>query len=202
MAADHDLAVARVIEELSAFSDPPPDLRAARLEFRRRTRRVVVVRRFVRVALLTAAVVLTIALVRALPEPHSALLPAKQLPSGLPVGILEGQVPYEASGGQAGYGTLRLVVRTDATGSFHRLHGDLEDIWPVRFVGEHPGRVVLMGRGWSCSNNRNELTLDFIARPDSITITHAVLGECSAFPGTTGGDFRGVVLRVHHGKGS
>ena len=89
------------------------------------------------------------------------------------------------------------MVRADATGSYHQLHGDLEDIWPVRFVGDRPGRVVLKGRGWSCNKDKNELTLDFIAHADSITITHAVLGECSAFPGTTSGDFSGVILRLH-----
>ena len=47
-----------------------------------------------------------------------------------------------------------------------------------------------------------ELVLRFITHPDSITITHAVMGECNAFAGAASVDLRGVVLRLHHGKDS
>ena len=202
MTADHDLAAARVIEELAAIQDPAADLRGARLELRRRTRRVVVRRRLALVAAVTTVAVLSVAIFRGLPEPETAPLPARQLRSGLPVGTLEGRVHYDALAGRAGPGTLRLVVRADATGWYRQRSGELQDVWPVRYVGDGPGRVVLKGRGWSCSKDRNELTLDFIAGPDSITITHAEAGECSAFPDAAIADLRGVILRLQDGPGS
>ena len=202
MTADHDLAAARVIEELAALQDPPADLHAARLELRRRTRRVVLRRRLALVAVVATAAVLSVAIFRGLPEPETAPLPARYLRSGLPVGTLEGRVQYDALAGRAGFGTLRLIVRANATKWYRQRSGELQDLWPVRYIGAGAGRVVLKGRGWSCSKDQNELTLDFIAGRDSITITHAVAGVCSAFPDAAIADLRGVILRVRNGRGS
>jgi hypothetical protein len=195
MTADHDLAAARVIEELGAISDPPADLHAARLELQRRTRRVIARRRLALAAVVTTAAVLGVAVFRAMPESETAPLPARHLQSGLPVGILEGRVQGHSPGGQSGARMLRLVVRADATGWYRQGNGERDDIWPVRYVGDGPGRVDLKGRGWSCGKGETELTLDFIVGQDSITITHAVVGDCSVFPDGAG-DLRGVVLRI------
>jgi len=198
MSTDHDLAAARVIQELAAFADPPADLPAARLELRRRTRQVVVRRRLALGAIaVAAAAVVGFVIFQGLPQPHSTLPPAKQLHSGLPIGTLEGKVDFR--GVVAGRRVVQFVVRADGTGTYRQPNGNSADVWPVRYVGAAPGRVTLKRTARWCSKDDNELTLDFTVRGDTVTITRATTGECSAFPGKALVDLRGVILRVQHG---
>ena len=201
MTTDHDLAAAWLTDALRDIPDPPADLHAARLELRRRTRRATVQRRWALVAITAAAAVLGLVVFQALPHPRATPPPAKQLQSGLPIGTLKGQINWrnfdpEEFGGRR---TLQLVVRADVTGTYSirdpagRLSGA---VWPVRYVGLAPGRVMLTHHNIICTQDDTVLTLDFTVHDNTVTIRHAATGECSPFPDESSVDLRGVVLHV------
>jgi hypothetical protein len=208
MTTDHDLEAAWLTEALRDIPDPPADLHVARLELRRRTRRVAVQRRLALVAVTATATaaVLGLVLVRAMPDPPSTTPPAKQLQSGLPIGTLKGQIQFRNPDDQPGPRSLRLVVRADSTGSYSiQGPGDpafVADLWPVRYVGDAPGRVMLTRSDSLCTEDDNELTLDFTVRGNTVTITNAVTGRCSAFPDEPNVDLHGVVLHLTRGANS
>jgi hypothetical protein len=203
MTTDHDLAAAWLSEALGDDPDPPADLHAARLELRRRTRRVTVQRRLAVVAITATVAVLGLVVVRALPDSPSTPPPAKHLQSGLPIGSLKGQIQFRGPGDFVGPRSLRLVVQADSTGTYSiQAPGDIgmgPDVWPVRYVGVAPGRVMLTRPDSLCTQDDNELTLDFTVRGNRVTITRAVTGPCSTFPDRPNVDLRGVVLRVTRG---
>jgi hypothetical protein len=126
---------------LREIPDPPCDLRAARLELRRRTRHVIVWRRLAVGAIVIAAAVMTLALLQDLPRRDSSLPPIKQLPSGLPIGTLTGRLHTQlhTPEGKVFPLFLRLVVRPDGTCA---VTGGCS---PVTIVG-----VDL--RGWFCAS--------------------------------------------------
>jgi hypothetical protein len=203
MTTDHDLAAAWLTDALLDDPDPPADLHAARLELRRRTRRITVQRRLALVAITAAVAILGLVVFQALPDPPSTPPPAKQLQSGLPIGTLHGQIHYRSPGDFAGPRSLRFVVRADATGTFS-IQGPGDpgfgaDLWPVRYIGGAPGRVTLTRPDSLCTEDDNELTFDFTVRGDTVTITNAFTGPCSTFPDEANVDLRGVVLRLSRG---
>lgn len=206
MTTDHDLAAAWLTEALRDIPDPPPDLQAARVELRRRTRHVTVQRRLAVVAVTAAVAILGLVVVRALPDPPSTPPPAKQLQSGLPIGTLKGQIQFRNPDDQPGPRSLRLVVRADSTGSYSiQGPGDpafVTDLWPVRYIGNAPGHVKLTRSDSLCTEDNNELTLDFTVRGNTVTITNAVTGRCSAFPDEPNVDLHGVVLHLTPGANS
>ena len=206
MTTDHDLAAAWLTEALRDIPDPPADLHAARLELRRRTRRAVVRRRLAVVAVTAAVAVLGLVVFRALPDPPSTPPPAKQLQSGLPIGTLKGQIHYREDDGDLAPKSLRFVVRADATGTYSIVGtGDMSfvaDLWPVRYIGDAPRRVKLTRPDSLCTQDDNELTLDFTVRGNTVTITNAVTGPCSTFPDKAFVDLRGVVLHLTQGANS
>ena len=102
MTTDHDLAAAWLTEALRGIPDPPADLHAARLELRRRTRRITVQRRLAVVAVTATVTVLGLVLVRAMPDPPSTPPPAKLLQSGLPIGTLKGPIQFRNPDDQPG----------------------------------------------------------------------------------------------------
>jgi hypothetical protein len=200
MTADQDRAGAVITQTLRDMPDPPCDLRAARLELRRRTRRVAARRRLALGAMVIAAAVVVLALVQVLPRTESSLAPAKRLPSGLPIGTLKGKLHNEFRNpdGRVTPLFLRLVVRPDGTGTYdiNGAEGAPAYVtWPVRYVGGGPGRVTLKRHSLVCSKDDNELSLDFTVGPNSVTITRAVTGGCSPI-NLVRTDLRGVVLRV------
>jgi hypothetical protein len=204
MTTDHDLAAAWLTEALGDDPDPPADLHAARLELRHRTRRITVQRRLAVVAITAAVAVLGLVVVRALPDPPITPQPAKHLQSGLPIGTLKGEIHYRNPDGDpevmGGRKILRFVVRADATGSYSiQGPGDPQfgvDLWPVRYIGGAPGHVMLTRPDSLCTEDDNELALDFTVRGNTVTITHAVTGPCSTFPDMPNVDLRGVVLHL------
>jgi hypothetical protein len=204
MTTDHDLASAWLIEAMREDPDPPADLHAAWLELRRRTRRLTVQRRLAVVAITATVAVLGLVVVRALPDSPSTPPPAKHLQSGLPIGTLKGQVQYRGDpDGNPGPRSLWFVVRANSTGTYSiQAPGDIgmgPDVWPVRYTGLAPGRVMLTRPDSLCTEDDNELTLDFTVRGNTVTITRAVTGPCSTFPDRPNVDLRGVVLRVTRG---
>jgi hypothetical protein len=201
MTADQDRAGALITQALRNIPDPPSDLRAARLELRRRTRRVTVRRRLALGAVVTTAAVLILAVLQGLPRTDSSLPPAKLLPSGLPIGTLTGRLDHDfrAPDGKLLPLFFRLVVRPDGTGTYDidapGEGGSAYAVWPVRYVGDVPGRVTLKRHSLVCSKDDNELSLEFTVGPESVTITRAVAGGCHSV-NLVGVDLRGVVLRV------
>jgi hypothetical protein len=206
MTTDHDLAAAWLTEALGDDLDPPADLHAARLELRRRTRRFTVQRRLAVVAITATVAVLGLVVIRALPDSPIMPPPAKHLQLGLPIGTLKGQVYYRDPDGNPGPRSLRFVVRADSTGTYSiQAPGDIgmgPDVWPVRYTGLAPDRVMLTRPDSLCTEDDNELTLDFTVRSNTVTITHAVTGPCSTFPDRPNVDLRGVVLHVTPGANS
>jgi hypothetical protein len=188
------------MQALRDIPDPPCDLLAARLELRRRTRRVIVWRRLALGAVVIAAAVMTLALVQGLPRGDSSLPPIKQLPSGLPIGTLTGRLHTQlhTPEGKVFPLFLRLVVRPDGTGTYDindARGGPAYATWPVWYVGGAPGRVTLTRHSLVCGKDDKELSLEFTVGPKAVTITRAVTGGCS--PATiVGVDLRGVVLRL------
>ncbi len=206
MTTDHDMAAAWLTEALRDIPDAPADLHAARLELRRRTRRITVQRRLTVVAITATVAVLGLVVFRALPDPPSTPPPAKQLQSGLPIGTLKGQIHFRNPDNQPGPRSLRLVVRADSTGTYS-IQGPGDpgmgpDLWPVRYIGDAPGRVMLTRSDSLCTEDDNELTLDFAVRGNTVTITNAVTGPCSAFPDEPTVDMHGVVLHLTRGANS
>ncbi len=200
MAADLDRAGAVLTQALRDIPDPPCELRAARTELRRRTRRVTVRRRLALSAAVVAAAVLILTVLQGLPHADRSLPPVKQLPSGLPIGTLRGQLPtgLHTPEGRDFPLYLRLVVRPDGTGTYDindARGGSAYATWPVRYVGGGPGRITLKRHSLVCTEDDNELSLEFTVGPKSVTITRATTGKCS--PATiVGVDLRGVVLRI------
>jgi hypothetical protein len=96
MTAGFDRAGAVLTQALRDFPDPPCDLRAARLELRRRTRRVTVWRRLALGVVFMAAAVVALALLQGLPGQDNSLPPVKQLPSGLPDRDTDRPAPHPA----------------------------------------------------------------------------------------------------------
>ena len=185
---------------LREIPDPPCDLRAARLELRRRTRHVIVWRRLAVGAIVIAAAVMTLALLQDLPRRDSSLPPIKQLPSGLPIGTLTGRLHTQlhTPEGKVFPLFLRLVVRPDGTGTYDindARGGPAYATWPVWYVGGLPGRVTLTRHSLVCGKDDKELSLEFTVGPKAVTITRAVTGGCSPVT-MVGVDLRGVVLRL------
>lgn len=200
MTADQDRVGAVLTLVLRDIPDPPCDLRAARLELRRRTRRVTVRRRLALGAIVIAAAVVALALLQGLPPPDRSLPPAKNLPSGLPIGTLIGRLhtQFLTPEGEVRPLFFRLVVRPDGTGTYDinsSEGGAAYDTWAVWYVGGAPGRVTLKRHSLVCGKDVDELPLEFTVGPKSVTITRAITGGCSP-ASITGVDLRGVVLRV------
>jgi hypothetical protein len=140
MTADQDRVGVVLALALRDMPDPPCDIRAARLELRRRTRRVTVRRRLALGVVLMAAAVVALALLQGLPGRHNSLPPVKQLPSGLPVGTLTGRLHTQlhTPEGKVFPLFLRLVVRPDGTGTYDindARGGPAYATWPVWYVG-------------------------------------------------------------------
>lgn len=200
MTADQDRAGAVLTQALRDFPDPPCDLRAARLELRRRTRRVTVRRRVALGAIVVVAAVVALALLQGLPRRDHSLPPIKQLPSGLPIGTLTGRLHTQlhTPEGKVFPRFLRLVVRPDGTGTYDindARGGPAYATWPVWYVGGAPGRVTLKRHSRVCGKDDTELSLEFTVGPKAVTITRAVTGGCSPVT-IVGVDLRGVVLRL------
>jgi hypothetical protein len=200
MTADFDRAGAALMQALRDIPDPPCDLRAARLELRRRTRRVTVRRRLALGAIVVAAALVALALVQGLPRRDNGLPPIKQLPSGLPIGTLTGRLHTQLHTPEGGVFPLflRLVVRPDGTGTYDindARGGSAYATWRVWYVGGGPGRVTLKRHSLVCGKDDKELSLEFTVGPKVVTITRAVTGECSPVT-IVGVDLRGVVLRL------
>ena len=200
MTADQDRVEAALTQALHDIPDPPYDVRAARLELRRRTRRVTVRRRLALGIIVIAAAVVALALLQGLPQPDRSLPPVKQLPSGLPIGTLTGRLHTQlhTPEGKVFPLFLRLVVRADGTGTYdinEARGGPAYATWPVWYVGGLPGRVTLTRHSLVCGKDDKELSLEFTVGPKAVTITRAVTGGCSPVT-IVGVDLRGVVLRL------
>jgi hypothetical protein len=184
MTADLDRAGVALTQALRDIPDPPCDLRAARTELRRRTRRVTVRRRLALSTAVIAAAVLILTVLQGLPHADRSLPPAKHLPSGLPIGTPTGRLhtQFRTPEGTVRLLFFRLVVRPDGTGTYDINDaggGSAHATWPVWYVGGEPGRVTLKRHSLVCTKDDIELSLEFTVGPKSVTITRVVTGGCS-----------------------
>jgi len=189
----------RLADALRELPDPPVDLRAARSRLRERTigsgarraRRVGLVA--VACALMALLAVVGLAWARA--NLADQAMVADRLPSGLPIGMIEGSVYYLDSGPHRASGRFhfRFVVKPDGTGTYSPPRTDGVP-WDVRFVGRTPGHVAIVRRDTFCGRV-TDLTLDFRVHGDSLTVTKAVFDPCTKWPTLGGTDLAGETLR-------
>jgi hypothetical protein len=95
---------------------------------------------------------------------QDAAVLATGLPSGLPVGRLEGSVDYDdldLDDGRTGRIHFFYVVNEDGTGTFRPPGGHSEDPWPVRYAGRTPGQVRVMSDNPFCGGQTTDVSLDF-----------------------------------------
>jgi hypothetical protein len=188
----------RLAAALHGMPDQPVDLRAARSRLRERTsspqagrgRRVVLP---AVACLLVAALVAGLGWWRATSDD---VVVADRLPSGLPIGRLEGTVFYTDTGmhRQSGRVHFWYVVDEDGTGSFMPPRTETADPWPVRFVGRTPGRVRVIRDDAACGVT-TDITLDFRVEANTVTITGARFGPCTRWPVMGDLDLVGEKLR-------
>ena len=175
-------------DALRTLPDPPVDLRAARGRLQQRTRGVARRRRLTAIAV-AAVVVLTLVAVGLGVSARTGdqTVTAARLPSGLPVGTLNGVVYYiDPTHHQDGKSVFFLHVNADGTGTFTPPRSNGGNLggtsqWPVRFIGRTPGHVVIMREDARCGDVA-DLTFDFTVRGDVVTLTGGVIGDCSVWP--------------------
>jgi hypothetical protein len=195
----------RLLENALHEADQVPvDPRAGRAGLARhldQRRRAVRRRTIIGAAASVLTVVVTTSIVFAGMREEGHSLPAKpspQLtlsPSGLPVGVLVGNVDRTEPGAKS---TVRIVVRSDGTGVFNPgTVGDSEGPatadYPVEFVRAGPGSVEIFGEASDCYG-RQLLTLDFAVRGRTILVED-VMRLCLVSSGLAH-DMTGTTLRV------
>ena len=189
----------RLAEALTTMPDLEVDLRAARTRLQRRTGRAARTRR-VCVVLAAAVVALAVVVVgggRLVPRPVDNPVAPQRLASGLPVGVLHGNLYYtDPAHGVDGTAAFYFVVGADGRGTYHPPHSGQES-WPVRFVGRTAGHVVVRRVDEFCGLT-DDLALDFTVRDDdSVRITGAVIGRCSIWPKIAGTSGLPGTLLIH-----
>jgi glucose/arabinose dehydrogenase len=118
-------------------------------------------------------------------------------PSGLPVGLLSGQVTRTS--GVIDVSNVRLLVRADGTGSFALGGGGGGDGGDgsgkdVVYVQRGPGQVDVSYDGVVCANPR-ALTLTFTVRGDTVVVDTTKVRGCFASAELVA-DFAGTELHV------
>lgn len=186
----------RLAQALQDFPDAPLDLVAARATLHRRTRGSARRRWFVAATAAVAVAAAIAALLLRLPgDRQTAPLPISRLKSGLPVGILDGHVFYTDPGhGMNGPAAFHIRVRADGTGTFIPPRS-AESEWPVRFVGQRQGHVVLRRVDQFCGPT-DDLTLDFRVHGRTLVVTGFQRGECSTWPKIAGTDLVGTTMKL------
>jgi hypothetical protein len=173
-------------QALHATPDPPVDLRAARGRLQQRTRAVARRRRLAVLAVAAVLVVTAVLLADSARTGDHDAVPAR-LPSGLPVGSLNGTVYYtDPTHGYDGQAAFFVHVGADGTGTYTPPRSNGGNIgggseWPVRFVGRRPGHVVILREDARCGETA-DLTLDFTVDGDTVTVTAGTIGPCSVWP--------------------
>jgi hypothetical protein len=116
-------------------------------------------------------------------------------PSGLPVGILQGAVERTQPGATS---TVRLTVHPEGGGLWNAgtvgdSEGDATIDYPVEFVADGPGRMVMLFDGFC--NTSQALRLRFTVRGRTVVIKDASTNGCLASHGLTS-DLPGTTLRL------
>ena len=130
---------------------------------------------------------------------QDAAVVATSIPSGLPIGRLEGSVDYDdidLDDGRTGRIHFFYVVNEDGTGTFRPPGGHSEDPWPVQYAGRTPGQVRIMSDNPFCGGQTTDIALDFRVDGNTVTISRARFGECTRWPAMDERDLVGAKLRV------
>lgn len=157
----------------------PVDVRAARAELaRRRSGSGGWIRPIAVTAAVVVAAVVGVTTGVTWLDRDSAPAPAQRvtLPSGLPAGVLFGEVVHRHESTSA-IVAVGLRVGSDGSGSV-LVPADGGRYERVHFVGAEPGHVVIYGDSPSCSG-RPELLLGFTVSGTTVTITSATAGGCT-----------------------
>jgi hypothetical protein len=168
---------------------------AAVLPVARRQRR----RKAIAWAVTAAAAVFGLIAVLALPYRHIAAPPAAPdgvLSSGLPVGLLVGEVSHTHEETHRNIVEVSLLVRRDGSG-WMRGPSIVGESTPVRYVSTGPGAVTIYDDNPICAG-RPDLTLQFTVSHRVVTITRAVASACSTTP-EAAAELTGAML--HPAKG-
>jgi hypothetical protein len=193
----------RLEAALHEADDQPVDVPAGRAPLGERVgRQQQLVRRWTLAgvaASVLAVIVTTSLLVTGLRDEHEGLPVAPPgvtlSPSGLPVGVLEGRVDRTEPGVES---TLSMVVRADGTGIYNAgttggVSGPSVADYPVTFVPDGPGRVVIRGLGECYSTDA--MTLTFTVRGRTVRIEEALSNACDVNTGLAD-DLAGTTLRI------
>jgi hypothetical protein len=191
----------RVLEAgLHRPDDEPVDLGQGRAELvwrldrQRRGRRTAILAAAAVVLAVVAATSLVVDRLEVRPAPATGVT---RSPSGLPVGLLEGEVTRSA--GRVDVSTFRLWVRADGTGVLS-LGGGVGGVgrvgsgYPVGIVRVGSGRAALSYAGTICGSDR-ALTFRFSVHGRTVTVLDAQSPGCLVSEGITA-DLPGTRLHV------
>lgn len=134
-------------------------------------------------AVTAAAAAVGLVAVLALPSRHLAAPPAapdRVLSSGLPVGLLVGEVSHTHEQTQRFPVGVSLLVRSDGSGRMRGPSAAAESA-AVRYVSTGPGAVTVYNENPLCAGGP-DLTLRFTVSHGVVTITSAVASACSTSP--------------------